>query len=116
MDEYIKILEGDEIRDINRDVIGSKNIVEYRPVEGCLSSFYYYDGKEMQISSIVLSLIKGHFFADGNKRTALAVLKVLVQSNNVERVLDQETTIAAILTAANGDVSVEEFSKLLFGE
>ncbi len=58
MDEYIKILEGDEIRDINRDVIGSKNIVEYRPVEGCLSSFYYYDGKEMQISSILKIVVR----------------------------------------------------------
>ena len=116
MEEYIEILEGDDIRGINKDVICSENIVEYRPVEGCLSSFYYYEGKENQISSIVLSLVKGHFFADGNKRTALTVLKILIDINKVETSLTQDRAADAILSAASGDLSVEEFSDLLFGK
>lgn len=116
MDEYIEILTGDDIRNVNKNVIGSNNIVEYRPVEGCLSSFYYYEGKENQIASIVLSLVKGHFFADGNKRTATTVLKMLMHMNNIVVEPAQEKAAEVILTAAESDLSVEEFSKLLFGE
>ncbi|WP_370858412.1 type II toxin-antitoxin system death-on-curing family toxin, partial [Parasutterella sp.] len=40
--------------------------------------------------SIVVSLLKGHFFQDGNKRTALAVYLDLCQNNGIQIISDQD--------------------------
>ena len=59
-------------------------------VGGCLSSYSYYDTVREQITSIVVSLLKGHFFQDGNKRTALAIYLDLCQNNGIKFLSDQD--------------------------
>lgn len=59
-------------------------------VAGCYSGFYYYEIPKWQIAGIVVSLIKGHFFIDGNKRTALSTYIVLSEANNLKYIEDEQ--------------------------
>ena len=79
----INIISEDVIAQINYEFVGSKRINDDR-YKSCMSSFYYYDSDEEQIASIVLSLVKGHYFMDGNKRTAFSVFVILCKFNNIK--------------------------------
>lgn len=77
-------LDIDAVVLINEALSGNRCSEEGRQrVGGCLSSYSYYGTVPEQITSIVVSLLKGHFFQDGNKRTALAVYLDLCQNNGI---------------------------------
>ena len=71
------------IEEINRRLTGN-NFGIYRDVSSCLSSYPYYKTKQEQIMSIVINLLKGHYFFDGNKRTAFSMFIILCEWNSVE--------------------------------
>lgn len=83
-------------------------------VAGCYSSFYYYDTPQQQITSIVVSLVKGHFFIDANKRTALFTYILLSQLNNLKHIEDEEEHVRVFVEIATSHKSIEEYAKLLF--
>ncbi len=71
------------IAEINRRLTGN-NFGIYRNVSSCLSSYTYYKTKKEQIMSIVLNILKGHYFFDGNKRTAFSMFIILCVHNGIE--------------------------------
>ncbi len=83
-------------------------------VQACLSSYLYYNNLEEQVTCIVTSLLKGHFFLDGNKRTAFAIYLDLCQNNSL-KILENEDSLGDIFVRmASGLGSVEENTKILF--
>lgn len=85
-----------------------------KAVEGCYSSFYYYEVLQEQITSIVISLLKGHFFVDGNKRTALSTYLVLCQANGIKHIENEEEQVRIFIEIAASHKSIEECAKMLF--
>ncbi len=72
----------------------------------------YYTDIKYQIVSIVMGIIKNHYFIDANKRTGLAVFYKLCKNNRI--VLEEKDRAKAINTIASSKLSVEEAVKLLF--
>lgn len=83
-------------------------------VEACYSSFLYYDSPRKRIASIVASLIKGHFFVDGNKRTALFVYILLSELNKIKYIDNAEEQVKTFVEIAASHKTVEEYADLLF--
>ena len=83
-------------------------------VGGCLSSYSYYDTVREQITSIVVSLLKGHFFQDGNKRTALAIYLDLCQNNGIKFLSDQDRLGDVLIDIAANQRGITENTRLLF--
>lgn len=55
-------------------------------------------------------IIKNHPFADGNKRTAFAVLGLFLAKNGYDLVADDASCLESILALAAGEMSEESFS------
>ena len=85
-----------------------------KSVDGCYSSYYYYDTFQEQITSIVVSLIKGHFFIDGNKRTALSTYIVLSQVNGLKYIEDTQRQVDVFVEIATTHKDISDYVKLLF--
>ena len=83
-------------------------------LNSCFSSYMYYDDIRDQIASIVVSIIKGHFFVDGNKRTALLVYILLSSLNKIKYITNQKEQVKAILEIAVSGRTIEYYSRLLF--
>ena len=83
-------------------------------VGGCLSSYSYYENIPEQITSIVVSLLKGHFSQDGNKRTALAIYLDLCQNNDIEFLSDQDRLGEVSIDIAATQRDIAENARLLF--
>ena len=105
------MITADEIVKINELVTNTKS---NRNCSGCLSSYLYYDTIEKQISSIVYSLIKGHYFIDGNKRTAFTVFITLCKLNGANPIQTDYIKLFEELASSNFDI--DEVSIKLFGE
>lgn len=102
---------------INEMLTGNKCSEERKfKVQACLSSYLYYESLQAQIACIVTSLLKGHFFLDGNKRSAFAIYLDLCQNNDL-KILDNGDALGDIfIRLASGQGSVEENAKVLFPE
>lgn len=85
-----------------------------KAVEGCYSSYYYYSTPQEQIASIIVSLIKGHFFIDGNKRTALSTYIVLSQVNGIKYIEDTQRQVDVFVEIATTHKEISDYVKLLF--
>jgi len=113
----IKVVDVDSIVEINENFTGTKcNIDRRKKVSGCFSSYYYYDSPEMQITSIVVSLVKGHFFVDGNKRTALMVYLILCNDNGLKYITDKKTQLCVFERIASNHKPIEYYVNLLFSK
>ena len=78
------------------------------------SSLPYLDSIYLQISCIVRSVVKNHYFSDGNKRTAVLVLVSCCREFNLK--LPNKNIDNKILEIANNNYSIEKVSFLLFGK
>lgn len=87
-----------------------------KAVAGCYSSYYYYESLQEQIASIVVSLIKGHFFLDGNKRTALSTYLVLSRINGLKHITDIQKQADVFVEIASTHKDMPDYVKLLFPE
>lgn len=83
-------------------------------LKSCYSSFYYYERPEERISSIVMSLVKDHFFIDGNKRTALFCYIMLSKLNGLEFIENDDEQALTFIQLAASHASVEEAARILF--
>ena len=114
--EELKVLTAAQIVKINEEILGFKaDESRQSRVESCLSSYYYYDTLEEQISSIVLLIIKNHVFVDANKRTAFMTFITLVEINDLTAKLKLQSKYAAIFeNIAANHYTVDQAAKLLF--
>lgn len=80
----------------------------------CYSRFCYYDSLQEQLASIVLSLVKGHFFADGNKRTALFTYLLLSELNGLAHIEDTQELVETFVELAAGQADVGQCARLLY--
>ena len=109
----INIISEDVIAQINYEFVGSKRINDDR-YKSCMSSFYYYDSDEEQIASIVLSLVKGHYFMDGNKRTAFSVFVILCKFNNIKISKTERQLCKIFIDIAENDYNIKQVADMLF--
>lgn len=65
-------------------------------------------------ASIFLGLLKGHYFADGNKRTACAVFLWMCLENSLKTDIDEDMLYDVTLRAAAGGMDVGQLAGLLF--
>lgn len=108
-------LDIDAVVLINEVLTGNRCSEERKQrVDGCLSSYSYYDTIPEQITSIVVSLLKGHFFQDGNKRTALAIYLDLCQNNGIQFISDQDRLGDVFIDIAANQRDITENAQLLF--
>ena len=100
-------LDIDAVVLINEALTGNRCSEERKQrVGGCLSSYSYYD--------TVVSLLKGHFFQDGNKRTALAIYLDLCQNNGIKFLSDQDRLGDVLIDIAANQRGITENTRLLF--
>lgn len=104
----MRIIPFKAIVDINKRFSNYK--ISENNISSIYGSTYYYKSDKMKIASVFKSLIKGHFFVDGNKRTALAVLQLLCKFNHIDLNID----VDKIISIAANNFSVDEISKLIF--
>ncbi|WP_283387647.1 type II toxin-antitoxin system death-on-curing family toxin [Parasutterella excrementihominis] len=108
-------LDIDAVVLINEALTGNLCSDERRQrLDGCLSSYSYYNTIRDQITSIVVSLLKDHFFQDGNKRTALAIYLDLCQHNGIKFLSDQDRLRDVFIDIAANQRDIVENTRLLF--
>lgn len=56
----------------------------------------------------MFNVIANHIFQDGNKRTGLEAALLFLQLNNYDLVIDDQTLIDFTLSAASGELSLEQ--------
>lgn len=83
-------------------------------VGACYSSFYFYGTIEEQITSIVVSLAKGHFFVDGNKRTALYAYIMLCEINGLSYIQDTDEQVRIFVDIARSRMDMKRCLEMLF--
>lgn len=107
MPEFVIIPVEDIIAENFRQTGAACDERRRQAVAGCYSSFHYYYTPQERIACIVASLLKGHFFMDGNKRTALSTYIVLCQANNLPFIEDTQKQADAFvkLAAAKNNIS-----------
>ena len=80
----------------------------------CFASYSYYDNEFDQISSIILLIIKNHYFVDANKRTALIAFLSLTYFNSISITLSFKELENIFIEIAANHYTVQQVSKLLF--
>lgn len=95
----------------------NKLFIKNNPVKSSLSSvlsaYVYYEDDKDKIMSIVFGIIKGHHFADANKRTGVLVLLYLSEKLNLELAND-DVIFDIIVGIASGKYNIEQVKLKLF--
>ena len=60
---------------------------------------------------LVHGIVSNHGFVDGNKRTALYLVELLVQRSGYEFVEDDEVVAETITSVARGEISYEHLAE-----
>ena len=111
----LKLISQQEVILINEIITGNYIDQERKDkIKGIFSSFFYYETKEEQITSIVTSIVKNHYFIDGNKRTAVAVYLLLSKFNNLDFISNNNEIIATFISIPTLNYEIENISKILF--
>lgn len=113
----IEIVETDFIQmlaKVNKSLTGYDNGDRLDNLHGAISSYQYYEGDRLQIASIVRSLIKNHYFVDGNKRTAAVVLFALSDISGIRMLKDDDYYIEAICDIASNHYDDHKIAEILF--
>ena len=98
-------------RELTGDPCGEARLAA---LEACYSAVPYWDSPGDKIASVVASLLKGHFFVDGNKRTALFAYLLLSRLNDLEFVEDQDDVVRIMVDSAAADWDIQKLKNLLF--
>ena len=83
-------------------------------VSSCFSSYFYYEDTYDQISSIILNLIKNHYFIDANKRTAFLTFVSICEVNGITNLKPKLQYADIFESIAAKHYTVQQVSKLLF--
>ena len=60
---------------------------------------------------LVHGIVSNHGFADGNKRTALYLVELLVQRSDYDFIEDDEVVAETITSVARGEISYEDLAE-----
>ena len=105
------------IVEINQRLTGVECSRERRKLlTGIFSGYLYQSSKQEKIASIVLNILKGHYFFDGNKRTAFAVYLDLCQANDISYVSDENILGDLFNSLASDAFDVKKAKNRLFPE
>lgn len=111
----LKMVSLDTIIQANELITGNKCTEAAKGrLGGCLSSYFYYSSLQEQITSIVVNLVKDHYFLDGNKRTAFIIYVTLCELNNLTPVSGAEQQAAAFIEIAVTHKDISAYASLLF--
>lgn len=109
------IISSKDIAALNEEILGVKtNQSRQDKIDSCFSSYAYYDTLELQVASIVSSIIKNHIFVDANKRTALAVFLILCLLNDLQIKHTSKELAYLFENIAANHYTVDQVAKLLF--
>ena len=97
--------------DLNQAITGNSVLLN-NSTSSCISSMDYYETVEEKISSIIRSIIKNHYFQDGNKRLAFAVFNILTEANGIT--IKNKNWSEIFLDIASHNYNVIQISKMLF--
>ena len=61
-----------------------------------------------------MAIIKAHAFNDGNKRTALAVMELLLMANGIDISYDQIELADVVVKVAAGEMDEDELVRWLY--
>lgn len=104
-----------QIIQINEAITGVKvDASRVAKVNSVFASIDYYDTVQEQIACIVSSIIKNHYFIDGNKRTALFVYLILCVGNDIQITYTSQQLAMIIVDIAMHKFDVEYSVSLLF--
>jgi len=85
-------------------------------LESAINSASYYDDIAEQGTSVFNSIVKGHVFTNGNKRTASEFITQFAKDNNLKINLNASQLKDLTSDMANGvKSSIEDLSKKIFG-
>lgn len=99
---------------VNNKLTGYENKHLHDKLAGALSSYQYYDTDELQVASIVRSLIKNHYFVDGNKRTAAVVLFTLADTAEIAMNKGAKEYIDIICDIAAHQYDINRIASMIF--
>lgn len=84
-------------------------------LESAINSASYYDDVAEQGSSLFISIVKGHIFTNGNKRTASEFITKFAKDNNLKLNLNSGQLKDLTSEIAKGvNINVEDLAKKLF--
>ncbi len=105
----------DDIVKINQNLTDAEyDSTRTSKVNGCYSSYSYYGTVQEQIASITMSLARGHFFVDGNKRTALVTFLILCSLNKLECHYSNKELVELFVNIAAATYKNDVLTKMLF--
>ena len=97
---------------------GAKGIRDHGLLESAIARPYQtFGGEDLypsafhKAAAILESILKNHPFIDGNKRTALVVMRTFLALNDVEFVATQEEKYLKILGLAEGSINEEDLAE-----
>lgn len=99
-------VSADAVRELNRSFGGTHEMNS--TVEAAFQSTYYVLGFWEKVATVVRSIAGGHLFHNGNKRTALAVVELFRDRNNIFTGAPDDTlreTVRLVATNQLRDVS-----------
>lgn len=105
------LINEEALIEINKRITGDGTVIK-NSLGSCTASWLYYETIELKISSVVRSVIKNHYFKDGNKRTAFAVFNILCWANGIS--LKNKAWDKVFINIASNSYTVEHISSLLF--
>lgn len=108
----IKVISTEDIITINKRY--ASGILLRQGLDSIYASYMYYETEKEQICSIFQNLIKGHYFIDGNKRTAVVILLSITKINNIKTKLTDDNLFNITIDIASSNYSVEDIIKMIF--
>ena len=92
---------------------GKSGIVSEHAIRSAIARPYhgYYRLIHKKAAALVHGVICNHGFADGNKRTALYLLELLIRRSDYEFVADDSSIVETFTSVARGEIDSEELSK-----
>jgi RHS repeat-associated protein len=102
-----------ELTDLNRTF---SNGFAYRDPSVVLANASRYEGFNNKAASIIRDIAGGHLYENGNKRTAIAVIELLIQRNEIASTVPTGALAAVVDRAAKGELtSVDAIAAALRG-
>ncbi|MCK6552477.1 type II toxin-antitoxin system death-on-curing family toxin [Myxococcota bacterium] len=111
---FARGISADEVANINR-AIGSHG-VDYAHPSSAVAAASRYEGFWNKCAAMVREIAGRHMFGDGNKRTALEVVKLLKERNGIRSGVSDAEMRRIILEVADGTLqSVDDIAQRLRG-
>lgn len=89
-----------------RDLAALESAIQ-RPYSG-LSEQQFYPTAEEKAASVLESIVAGHPFTDGNKRTGYVLMRLMLMQHGLDIAAAEDEKYALVIGVASGDVKFDE--------